>query len=251
MKRFHRVILAAFFALLAWNRAPAAGVKPPFVYEPLGVANGCFVESVCFYDRYEELFGPDQWARVLQWGAKDGEMFTTGHAVTVFELEGRLWAWDINFGFLPLDVPLDSREDIAKVTPPILAKYPGIVPQYPLYFLDLAQKPEEHPPEVLATNEDPAFRDATVAGARLAAHRPVNIVEFSYLQNGEKRQSAAAVFVFGSRVCVYFPERGTYPFILGQRSILNLWQLRYAFDRVYPGASSLKSLNYGTPPAQN
>src|SRR5580658_750060 len=29
---------------------PAADVGRPFSYETLGVANGCFVESVCFYD---------------------------------------------------------------------------------------------------------------------------------------------------------------------------------------------------------
>ena len=249
MKLFFQALGVAVLALAA-SRAPAAAVKPPFIYEPLGVANGCFVESVCFYDHYQELFGSDQWIRVLRWGAKEGETLTDGHAVAVFELEGRLWAWDINFGFLPLDVPLDAREDIARVTPPILAKYPGIVPQYPLYFLDLKQPPETHAPEVMSTNENLAFRDATVAAARLAEHRPVNVVQFSYVENGETKQSVAAVFIFGSRVCVYFPERGTYPFILAQRSILNLWQLRYAFERVYPGASSLKSLNYGAPEAQ-
>lgn len=245
------IFLAACVLALAGRSAEVKGVKPPFPYEPLGVSNGCFVESVCFYDHVHDFFGTDSWVRVLQWGAKDGEVLTTGHAVAVFELKGRLWAWDINFGFMPLDLPLDSRENIAQITPPILARYPGIVPQYPLYFLDFAQQPEAHPPEVLATNEELAFRDATLAGARLAAHRPVNVVQFSYVEHGETRQSAATVFVFGSRVCAYFPERGTYPFILAQRSILNLWQLRYAFNRVYPGASSLKSLNYGAPQAKN
>jgi len=246
MKRMPALLLLAA-AVLFSRPAPAAGVKPPFAFEPLGVGNGCFVESICLCDRYEELFGADQWVRVLQWGAKEGEMTTTGHAVAVFELNGRLWAWDINFGFLPLDVPPDSREDIARVTPPILARYPGIVPQYPVYFEDSAGQPEEHPPEVLALNIERAFRDATLAGARLAAHRPVNVVQFSYFDAGTEHQSAAAVFIFGGRLCVYFPERGTFPFITPSRSIINLHQLQEAFRHVYPGAFALKSLNTAGP----
>jgi len=247
MKPVSGFLLAAL--MLTGAAAGTSAVKPPFPHEPLGVDNGCFVESVCFYDDFQDKFGTDPWIRVLQWGAKDGEAVTTGHAVAVFELKGRLWAWDINFGFLPLDVPLDARENIGQVTPPILARYPGIVPQYPLYFQDMVQAPEPHPPEAQIMNEERAFRDASLAAARLAAHRPVNLVQFTYVENGETRQSVATVFIFGGRVCVYFPERGTIPFILSQRSILNLWQLRYAFGRVYTGANSLKSLNYGSTQA--
>jgi hypothetical protein len=249
MRRLQRIALVISIALLLPGRAPAAGARPPFAYEPLGVGNGCFVESVCFYDHYQELFGPDPWVRVLQWGAKENDETVAGHAVAVFELNGQLWAWDINFGFLPLDVPLDSRGDVARVAAPIVAKYPGIVPQYPIYRYDISlQPPEANLPEVLATSEVAALRDATRAGARLGAHRPVNIVQFSYVdENGGTQPSAAAVFVFNGRVCVYFPGRGTYPFILQYLTILNLRQLQPAFRRVYPGASDLKSLNYTGP----
>lgn len=243
MKRIHVLILPVLFFLLLLP-VPAAGVKPPFVHEPLGVANGCFVESVCLYDQFQEIHGQEPWVRVLQWGAKEDEQVVAGHAVAVFELEGQLWAWDINFGFKPLEVPLGFREDIARVAAPIVARYPGIVPQYPLYRFDSPQPAEVHPPEVLATHEVPAFRDATLAGARLAAHRPVNVVQFSYVENGELQQSAATVFIFNGRVCVYFPDRGTIPFILAYRSIINLRQLQDAFRKIYPGAFALKSLNY-------
>jgi hypothetical protein len=243
VKHIHRIILPVVFALI-WGRALAGVAKPPFAHETLGVENGCFVESVCFYDHFQEIYGADPWVRVLQWGAKEGEEVVAGHAVAVFELQGRLWAWDINFGFKPLDVPPESREDIAQVMPPITAKYPGLVPEYPLYRYDSPQQPETHPPQVLATHEVRAFRDATLVGARLAAHRPVNVVQFSYWEDDEMKQSAAVVFIFGGRLFIYFPERGTIPFIMSPRSIVNLSQLRYAFNRVYPGASSLKSLNY-------
>jgi hypothetical protein len=243
VRRIHGIVWLALFFLVRLP-APAAGVKPPFAHEPLGVANGCFVESVCLYDHFQEIHGPDAWVRVLQWGAKEDEQVVAGHAVAVFELEGRLWAWDINFGFRPLEVPPESREDVGRVAAPVLARYPGIVPLYPIYRYDFSQPPEEHPPEVLATHEVPAFRDATRAGARLAAHRPVNVVQFSYVRDGQTLQSAAAVFIFNGRVCIYFPERGTIPFIMEYLSILNLRQLQQAVHREYPGAFALKSLNY-------
>ena len=252
MSRLSRVVLMFLLELSIQGRAPAAAVKPPFPHEPLGVGNGCFVESVCFYDDFQEIFGPEPWVRVLQWGAQENEQVVAGHAVTVFELKGRLWAWDINFGFLPLDVPMDFREDLTRVAPLVWARYPRIKPSYPLYRYDASpQQPEEHLPEVLATHEVAAFRDATRAGARLGAHRPVNVVQFSYIDdNGGTQQSAAAVFIFNGRVCVYFPERGTIPFILVYRSIFNLRQLQQAFRNIYPGAFALKSLNYpGSGPA--
>jgi len=238
--------LAILTALSFQGRAQADRVKPPFPHETLGLGNGCFVESVCFYDHYQEIFGADPWVRVLQWGAKENDETASGHAVAVFELRGQLWAWDINFGFLPLDVPLDFRDDAARVASRIVTKYPGIVPQYPLYRYDAApQQPEAHLPEVLATHEVAAFRDATLAGARLGAHRPVNVVQFSYVDgSGATLQSAAAVFIFNGKVCVYFPEHGTYPFTMLHVTIFNLRQLQQAIRRQYPGAFSLKSLNY-------
>ncbi|MDE3083951.1 MAG: hypothetical protein KGJ37_01875, partial [Verrucomicrobiota bacterium] len=183
-----------------------AGEKAPFKHATLGVANGCFIESVCFYDHVQELFGPEVWVRVLQWGAKEGEEIVAGHAVAIFEYKGRLWAWDINFGFMQLDVSPDFRDNIALVASPVVARYPHIEPRYPLYRFDFPQNPTEHPPEVLATNEERSFRDATLAGARLGAHRPVNVVRFSYIGNGETKQSAAVVFIFHGQLFVYFPE---------------------------------------------
>jgi trehalose utilization protein len=126
-----------------------------------------------------------------------------------------------------------------------VAKYPGIVPQYPLYRYEVApQQPEAHLPEVLATSEVAAFRDATLAGARLGLHRPVNVMQFSYVDgSGATLPSAATVFIFNGKVCIYFPEHGTYPFNFPNLTIYNLPQLQWAIRKVYPGAFDLKSLN--------
>jgi hypothetical protein len=217
----------------------------PFPYETLGVANGCLVESICFYDHFQENFGTEPWVRVLQWGAKENDEVVAGHAVVAFELNGQLWAWDVNFGFMPLDVPPESKEDIAQVASPITAKYPDIQPYFQMYRQDFPQQPEARLPEVLATNEVAAIRDATLAGARLGAHRPVNVLQFFYVDDsGVKQQSAAVAFIFNGQVCIYFPERGTYRFFFPHLTVLNMSQLQWAVRRLYPRTVALQSLNY-------
>ena len=47
--------------------------KPPLQHAMLGVANGCFVETVAFLDRWNDSNGADAWARLLQWGAREDE----------------------------------------------------------------------------------------------------------------------------------------------------------------------------------
>jgi hypothetical protein len=69
---------------------PAARVGRPFSYEPLGAANGGFLELVCFYDRVHELFGPETWVRVLQWGATGDDGALAGRSIVVFELKEQL-----------------------------------------------------------------------------------------------------------------------------------------------------------------
>lgn len=219
----------------------AAATPPPFAYRPLNVANGCLVESVNFYDQFRERFGGDAWIRVLQWGAKEEDEVVAGHAVAVFMYHDRLWAWDVNYGYLPLDVPPAHREDVTRVAAPILAKYPDITARYPLYRFDFPQEPDANPPAVRLLDEDGALRDASVVAARLAAHRPVNLVQFSYVEAGVTRQSAAAVFIFHGRYCVYTPEQGTVPF-LAQGSVRNLHLIQLALRRIHPGAFALKSL---------
>jgi len=221
-----------------------AAEKPPLRYVPMGVANGCFVESVVFYDTLLDTFGADAWCRVLQWGAKEDEEIVAGHAVAVFEQQGRLWCWDMNRGFTALSVEPAQREDVEKVAAPILTKYPRITAFFPLYRYDFPQTPDPAPPDenraVIQT--DLVFRDALLAGARLAKHRTVNVVQFSFMENGETRQSAATVFVFNGRLCIYFPERGTVPFRSRALAVQNLRLIQEAIRQQYRGAQSVKPL---------
>jgi hypothetical protein len=219
---------------------PAAPPPPPFPHESLNVANGCLVESIYFYDQFRECFGGDAWVRVLQWGAKEADEVVAGHAVAVFLRQGRLWAWDVNYGFLPLEVPPAQREDVARISPLVLAKYPRITARYPLYRFDFPQQPDSDPPAPRLLDDNSAVRDASVVAAKLARHRPVNLVQFSYREHGETKQSAAAVFMFHGRYCVYTAEQGTVPFhAVG--SVRNLHLIQEALRRIHPGAVVLKS----------
>jgi hypothetical protein len=221
-----------------------AAEKPPLPYVPMGVANGCFVESVVFYDTLHDTLGADAWCRVLQWGAKEDEEIVAGHAVAVFEQRGRLWCWDINRGFTALSVEPAQREEVEKVAAPILAKYSRITAFFPLYRYDFAQAPDAAPPDEsrAVTQTDLVFRDALLAGARLAKHRTVNVVQFTFIDNGETRQSAATVFIFHGRLCIYFPERGTVPFRSRMLSVQNLRLIQEAIRQQYRGAQSVKPL---------
>lgn len=233
----------AFVCLVGGGALLAAPSRPPPVpHESLNVANGCLVESIYFYDQFREHFGDDAWVRVLQWGAKEEEEVVAGHAVAVFLFQGRLWVWDVNFGYRPLTVPPDAREDVARVSPPILAKYPRITARFPLYRFDFSQAPDAHPATARLLDENSGVRDASVVAAKLARHRPVNLVRYAYVENGVTRVSAAAVFVFHGRFFIYFPETGTVPFLVREKAIANLRLVQEAIRRVHPGAYGLESL---------
>ena len=165
-----------------------------------------------------------------------------GHAVAVCEIQGRLWAWDVNYGFVPLDLPPAQREDVAKVAPLILAKYPRITPRYPLYRFDFPQPPAARVPAAMPLHDDSTFRDASVVAEKLARHRPVNLVQYSYEKDGETKTAAVAVFLFHGRLCIYFPESGTVPFLTRQKTVENLRQVQECLRRVHPGAFALKAL---------
>jgi hypothetical protein len=219
--------------------APASPIErgsPPFPYQPLGVSYGDFVETVCFYDRCREVLGPESWVRILRWDSNR-------MAVTVFEQRQHLWVWSVRFGYRPLDVPLEAREDIERVSKAAWVGNQAPAPQGPHYWSEPPQQPETNLPTVQDTNDDLVVRDATIAGARLGAHRPVNVVQFSY--GGGAQQGAAVVFIFDGQIFIYFPDRGTSHVVgSGPRAILNLRALQYEINQLFPGTSSLKSLNY-------
>jgi hypothetical protein len=185
--------------------------KEPLAHAPLAVANGCFVESVALLDAWQEKAGAEAWAKLLRWGAKEEEEVVAGHAVAVVERQGKLWCWDVNFGWAALAVEAAQRESAEAVAGPVVARYAKVNAQFPLYMADFPQTPTAGPAAQL-TSDNPAIRDASIVGERLARRRPVNVVGFTQGTGATARENAAAVFVFGGRFCVYVPERGTVPF---------------------------------------
>lgn len=223
---------------------PIAGTeKAPFAYERLAVRNGCFVESVHFYDQYfkKQRDGEISWAQVLEWGNQEGDLkIRSGHAVTVFAAKDQLWYYDVNFGVQPVDLPLDRRNDITDVTPKIFAKYPQFRPILARYRYDFPQQAEKKKTDHLFYHANPDIRDATKVASQLGRMRPVRVVEFD-LKPGDKSQaSAAAVFTFGRRVCIYFPRQGTFesPRFLG--SVDDLRFIERIVQRLYPGAGNVR-----------
>jgi hypothetical protein len=219
--------------------------RPPFRYETLGVANGCFVESVACFDAYHEKFGEGGWVRVLQWGAKEDEVMVAGHAVAVFETAGVLWCWDVNFGWTALAVAPSERENAAIVAAPIVAKYPRVTALYPILWDGGAQVPDAGPPGAKAAEAEGA-QYARIVATRLARHRPVNLIEFTQSGDGEQRTREAVVFVFGGRTCVYAPEAGTTLF----RARSSVWNIRLTQEivrRLFPGAEQIRSVALPAP----
>lgn len=241
MKFFLRLLRLAGFALAATVLLHGAD-RPPMAYAPMGVANGCFVETVALLDDWHDAMGADAWARLLEWGAKDDEDALAGHAVTVCEARGKLWCYDINFGWRALPLDLGQRDDLPAVAAPIVARYPKITAVYPVYRYDLAQAAATSPPVAQLTAESAAVRDASVVGARLATHRPVNVVRFDYGPDESKAEGAATVFLFGGRYCVYTPMRGTMIYLRVRGGIENLRLIQELLRRLYPGVGAVKKL---------
>jgi hypothetical protein len=216
----------------------AAAEPPPFGYSAMGVENGCFVESVACFDAFHEAFGEEAWGRVLQWGSREDEVMAAGHAVAVFESAGALWCWDINHGWMRLSVAPAERDEAAVVAAPILANYPQVTALFPILWDDSGQAPAKGP----AGAGSAASRDAPMAAARLARHRPVNLIEISRPEDGEARTSEAIVFVFGGRMCLYSPEKGTMIF-RARSSVWNVHLTQEMVRRMFPGAKLVRSLD--------
>lgn len=207
--------LACTLSGSAAEKPPARkkGTKPPFAYEPLNVRNSCFVESVHFYDEYfrKKRDGEQSWARVLQWGNEMGDYkIVSGHAVAVFSLDGKLWSYDVNYGFEKLPVSAERRGDIRDVSPPIFSNYPQYQAVNALYRDDFPQEAPKKRVEYLFYHKNPDIRDATKVASWLGAERPTRVFEYDFTKDGKTVHSAAATFLFGARVCVYFPRYGTF-----------------------------------------
>jgi len=66
-------------------------------------------------------------------------------------------------------------------------------------------------------------------------------VRFSYGTGDEIRESAAVVFVFHGRYCVYVPEMGTVPFRV-RTSVENLRMIQDLLRRGLPGVTGVRKL---------
>lgn len=235
-------IALAGLLFAAWSPLAAAGTAaPPLQHAMMGVANGCFVETVAFLDHWQESAGPEAWARLLQWGAKEDDEVVMGHAVAICEARGALWSWDINFGWTKLPVDTAQREKPEVVAPPVLANYPRVNARYPTFRFDFPQTPGATPPVARPAHPNTSVRDASIVGARLARRRPVNLVSFKRLENGVEAESAAVVFLFHGRYCIYVPEMGTVPFRV-RGGTENLRLVQELVRRAFPGASGFKKL---------
>lgn len=229
-------------AAMAGAEAAQRPMKPPLEHAMMGVANGCFVETVAFLDHWKEKHGTDAWARLLQWGAREDEEVVMGHAVGVCQLHDVLWSWDINFGWRPLTVSPTERDHAAVVAVPIVAAYTRIRARYPTFRFDFPQNPAASAPKARLAEANSSIRDASLVGQTLARHRPVNVVVFSWGRAEEpKKESAAAVFVFHGRYCVYVPELGTVPF-RARTSVENLRTIQELLRRGLPGVTNLRKL---------
>ena len=86
-----------------------------------------------------------------------------------------------------------------------------------------------------------ALRDATLVGEKIARMRPVNVVRFSYGEGEPKQESAAVVFLFHGRYCVYVPELGTVPFRV-RTSVENIRIIQELLRRAFPGVTGVRKL---------
>ncbi len=121
--------------------SPLMRVKPPFPHETLGVSNGNasssrFASTTTTRKSLARIRGcaccngARMEKTMRRWPATRSRFLSCSE---------QLWAWDINFGFLPLDVPLDFRDDIARVASPLVGRNIRLpCQQYPIYRYDAA-----------------------------------------------------------------------------------------------------------------
>ncbi len=210
-------VVACCGTLLCAGAGAVAGApraeKTPFKFDRLEVANSCFVDSVRFADLYlggREAKG-SRWVRVLRWGnLGDDDSAGSGHAVAVFQWRGALFVYDINFGVRKLSVPTARREDRREIEAAVFSLYPQFR-QTGAALLDDSWTTRR--PALRGADDGPvtpAYRDGYRAAKILSKRREVRLVRFSYRDaRGARRESAAAVFLYGRRLCLYIPEHGT------------------------------------------
>ena len=226
----------------------SAEERAPLRYEPLRVRNSCMVDSIHLYDLYLQKYPLSKggWIRVLRWGNEEGDLkISSGHAVAVFTAKNQLWCYDINFGMHPLPVSVERRGDITDVGPRVFVHYPQFRPIFARYVDDFSQPIPKKRPEFLFYHANPDIREATKVAHELALARPVRVLEFDFKENGHAETSAAAAFVFSSRLCLYFPRHGTYmaphiPADVAPTDLSDLTFISKVIHHLYPEVSAVR-----------
>jgi len=126
------------------------------------------------------------------------------------------------------------------VGPKIFVHYPQFKPVFARYRDDSVHPAPPKPPEFLFYHANRDVRDATRVASELGRFRRVSVVDFSFIEKGTKQASAATVFVFDSRLCVYFPRNGTHVSNLLLPSVDNLKLTSMIIQRIYPGATDIR-----------
>ena len=230
----------------AASAAPIFQLAKPFRYAPLGVRNSCLVESVRFYDAFRSpvLGGADAWVRVLQWGnhAENLRHITQGHAVAVCLVRDVLWMYDVNFGFVPLGTPVEKRNDLATVASEIFVKYRLERPAYVFYHQEPPPAAPQPRKKITYMSGNADVREATRVASELGRARATRVVGFVYHDNHANRMqtSAATLFEFNRRLCVYFPSQGTLTTELHADSLENVQRVTAIVHQVYPGATGIE-----------
>lgn len=252
--------------------AAAVAISPmanPFNYAPLGARNSCMVESVRFYDafRASNPGGTGGWALVLQWGNSAGNLrqVALGHAVAVCLVQDTLWMYDVNFGFVPLRTPAAKRDDLPAIQSEILAKFRQTKPGYVIHHQNLMPVPARLPQKFTYVTGNADVREATKVASEIGRHRVTRVAGFVYHDSNARRTqaSAAALFEFNRKLCVYFPSQGTLTTELHDDSLENVRKLAAIIQQVYPGATDVEWRDSGpwnvlqktsaasSPPAQD
>lgn len=218
-------------------------VHPPFHYESLGVHNSCLVESVHFYDLYRRKMGAGSWVRVLEWGNRnDDYRIFSGHAVAVYVVDGKLFGYDVNFGFFDTGVPAERRNDLTEVAPAIEKFYAKekSTPVLERYCEDWVVHEPAKAPAFLFYHPSRDVREATRVASELGRFRDVKVVEFDFMTRNLKQTSAAVAFVFNARLCVYFPRGGTHVSNFLIRDVRDAYMLPDLIKRIYPTTTEIR-----------
>jgi hypothetical protein len=186
--------------------------------------------------------GAESWAKVLEWGSLQKDTtIRVGHAVAIYQLQNKLWVYDINNGFLSLSPPVSKKLDLTLVTPQIFNRYSEMKPVNVTYVDEAPQSPEKNAPVYnVKTATTQELHDALKVAAELGRFRPVRVVEFIAPVDSYLRPCAATIFKYGDKICLYSPLAGTRGLPAPAEGVDNLMVAQALVLSGYPNAKDVK-----------